>query len=218
MSKLDSAPDNPPVVQFRPREERQAQFNKACKKFQRHYDLPHDVMTQLCAKLTSVPPEITLREKRLLLGLPPLPSDARWPEFKDVLIPGLKEIGLWKRFSPRGREVLRKRLARHGSTIPHAEGRPAYPYAELEKSFAGAIIEALAQSPRRQRLRARRGGTAGQRRYYSRKFPSSYCRRPCGPALDLLAAALDLALPATGAGDNESRIKRLSQAHPPHRT
>jgi hypothetical protein len=216
------------------------QFDEALDRFQCHYALPDAIISRLRDELMARPYEIGLREKRLLMGLPPLVTDFKCDRFKGDLITALKDMGRWQKMPDKDREKLRKRLVRHGSTIAHAEGRPPYPYAELEKSYAEAIIKALDQSPRIKRLRARTGGTAGQRKYYSSKFSFSrpyvelrkyYSRKfpfsrpyvesrnysgsqPCGPALDLLTAALDLALPFTGAGDNESRVDRLKHAFP----
>ena len=116
---------------------------------------------------------------------------------------------------------LGKRFYRQAVSLKN--GRPPYRYSWLANHFATIIAEALDRSSRA--ARHRNQGTTetvspadnflygphvrhetnripGQEPYYSRPLPYSYRqKKPSSPALDLLHATLELALPASGALD-----------------
>jgi hypothetical protein len=189
------------------RKERLSRLDNALQAFQHRYKVAPKRLATLRVQLTRVPEEVEMREKNLLAGLSARPSEFPVPPANVLILSAIKEIGLYKRMSLQHRDALKKRLSRHNSTIPRSEGRQKYPYADLEKDFASAIVQAVQTSETKRRLKDRPNQTRGQQRYLSRDFPVS---RYGGTTLKLLLAALAYALPYTGEPKPQGVVKRLS--------
>jgi hypothetical protein len=216
------------------RDERLAKLEVTLQRFRKHYEIPANVLQELREKLIYVPEEVKRREQLLYArqsehgsiqsfdenrlkdhlrnlfdesGLAGEISPDEWidelkkrgprktpPEdrFKTDLIPALKACGLWKKFPLKERDKLRKRLDRRNSTIDVPANRPRWAYVELEMEYVLAIAHTL-----------------------DGKFPISRSGddrdKLGGPAFELLIAALNLALPVSGAGPNEGRASRIRE-------
>ena len=131
----------------------------------------------------------------------------------------------------RTRDALRKRLERTGSSIVRPLGPKKYAYTGLEAEYALAISRALPkrsdtklEPPVDFALDGWLGNsskvakllelkTASHREKRPRKFP--YSRRTdnsfSGPALNLLIASLNMALPRTGADSPAATASRLDR-------
>ena len=178
------------MPKFVPRVQRFASLETALEAFGRHYKVAGNTLCRLRDTLVIIPFDVELQERRLLCGLPSHPSDLIVPQYEKRLLGTLKDMGWWEKFSPNGRDLLRKRLSRrgklattHGKVANRRKGRPQYSYADLEKGYAFAIAGTLNNNT----------------------FPISRS----GPAFALLEAALCHALPYTGAGGHEGRAMRI---------
>ncbi len=189
----------------------QIRFNHFCE----HFEIPNPIQSELAAELIAVPDSVSVQQKRLLykkqIVVPATPEmilGKPW-NFKDSFLESLKESGLWAKVSTRERDSARKSLMRNGTTISVSKGRPKYPHYALATTFAQALVTALRSSPK----------IREQQSLYSRAFPVSRSlgedkinnKKPDGPALLLLEAALILALPFHGSPSRAALEKWVTQ-------
>jgi len=202
-------------TQYRTHERRRKDFQSQFNYFCEHFEIPTSVRSELEAKLIAVSDTVSAQQKRLLckaqIVLPATPAmifGKSW-NFKYSLMGSLKESGLWAKYTPKGRDILRKSLDRNGTTISVGNGRPKYPHYPLVTTYAQAIVIALRSSPKIKEPQS----------LYARAFPVSRSlgedkidnKKPGGPALLLLEAALILALPFNGAPSRAALEKWVTQ-------
>lgn len=185
------------------RYERLAKLENALLRFGKQYNIPADVLQELRGKLVNVPANVERREKRLFAGLAPEPSSVSVPNFGRNLRAAMRESGFAKKLSANEQDTLRKRLNRRNSTIDFREGAPGFDYIALEREYATEIARLLDGAFPISRAAEPQHGNNGT--------------PPRGPAFDLLTAALEHALPETGVGNAEARVKRIRRKFPPKR-
>ena len=183
-------------------------FEAALKRFARYCGLTRLQVKRLESALRTVPSLIHYAERNLWLRGYGLPTELLHESFQQDVAIALKVAGIWKQFSRKQKDVYRKRLKANFSTIDKNTGPMPYPYIGLEDQYKLHIIEAMAIGTRH-----------SNRQPFIRPLPVSRSRAsissnstiPGGPPFDLLHAALDLALPFTGAPGKAGLEKRLSE-------
>jgi hypothetical protein len=192
----------PRPTKYQTHETRTKHFQSRFSHFCEHFQIPTNVRSELAAELIAVPGDVAEQQKRLVYkqqivvpATPELILGKPW-NFKDSFLESLKGSGIWSKVSSKERDAARKSLMRNATTISMGTGRPKFSYYELAITYARAIVKSLQSSPK----------IAGQRTLYARAFPVSRGvgegnidnEKPEGPALLLLEATLNLALPYHG--------------------
>jgi hypothetical protein len=215
--------------------ERLLRFENALKHFVQTYKLSSINANALRERLIRRPEGVKRREERLYVGWSVAePTDLRVSAFAQNLFSAVKEVGWLDGATPNERDTFRKRVERTGSSIQRPIGRKKFPYLALEMTYILAIFEFLplrtiarkeAPAPRTRGIQkidywllGTYANKAEQIKAQSAKpkkrprmFP--YSRRSdgtfSGPAFNLLTAALDLALPHSGADALAGIAKRI---------
>ncbi len=217
--------------------ERLQRLENALKHFVQTYRLTSRKANALRERLIRQPKGVKQREERLYVGWSVAePTDLHVAAFAQNLLSAIKEVGWLDGATPNEKDSFRKRLERTGSSIQRPIGRKRFPYLALEMTYILAIVEQLPGPGLRKKTTQLRTPTTSKNFLFDvwhgrnstersviqgalakptkapRIFPFS--RRGSkfsGPALELLLAALNLALPHTGSEDVAGVAKRLDE-------